>query len=177
MMASALARDLAGTDHAAEAARVQALLARSLSQLRSFALGLDPVDLERLSAGEALARLAAEVRAALGADVTVDDKLQGAPLSEDLKLDLYRVAQEALTNAVRHGKAKSVRVTLTRGSDGALVLTVADDGRGMSDAAAGSGMGLRTMRARAQRHGGTFEITPGANGGTTAVLRLPDDAE
>ena len=174
MMAAALARDLVGGPHEADAARLQALLLRSLTQLRSFALGLDPVDLDRLGAGEALARLAADARAALGVEVEVDDRLGGADLREDVLLDLYRVAQEALTNAVRHGQARSVRLVLHRAEADRLVLDVDDDGRGLpEDAADGGGMGLRTMRARARRHGGALSVEPRGGGGTRVRLTLP----
>ena len=176
MLSSALARDLAGTPHADEASRLQALLMRSLTQLRSFALGLDPVDLDRLGVGEALGRLAADARAALAVDVEVDDRLRGAGLRDDVLLDVYRVAQEALTNAVRHGKAGRVRLLLECGADGDVRLEVTDDGRGLpDDTDTTNGMGLRTMRARARRHGGSLTLEPHDEGGTCVRLALPAD--
>ncbi len=176
MLASALLADLAGGPHADEARRLRDLLLRSQAQLRSFALGLDPVDLDRIGMGEALGRLAAEAEAALGVDVSVTDRAGETGLRGEARLDVYRVAQEALTNAVRHGAAEAVRLVLRRDGDGDLVLTVDDDGTGISEAAArNGGMGLRTMRARAQRHGGSLEVGPGAGGGTRVRLRLPAD--
>ena len=176
MMATALAADLADGPHGDEAGRLRALVLRSVARLRSFALGLDPVDLDRIGPGEALARLAADAQDVLNVEVTVEDQTDGVALSDEVTLDVYRVAQEALTNAVRHGHARSVRVVLDRAGDGGLLLSVQDDGRGISDGAAdGDGMGLRTMRARARRHGGTLDVRRMDAGGTRVRLALPPE--
>ncbi|PAP78467.1 PAS domain-containing protein [Rubrivirga marina] len=176
MLASALAADLAKSDHAREAERLRDLLISAQAQLRSFALGLDPVDLDRIGMGEALGRLAAEAEAALGVSVAVRDLVREAGLRDELMLDVYRIAQEALTNAVRHGRADEVQLVLRHDGDGDLVLIIDDDGAGISEAAAhNGGMGLRTMRARAQRHGGSLEVGPGDDGGTRVHLRLPPE--
>ena len=176
MLASALAADLTDAPRAEDARRLRDLLLRAQTQLRSFALGLDPVDLDRIGMGEALGRLAADAEAALGVGVSVQDLVGGAGLRDEVRLDVYRVAQEALTNAVRHGHAEAVQLVLRRDTDGGLVVTIDDDGTGISEAAAhNGGMGLRTMRARAQRHGGTIDVGPGDEGGTRVRLRLPPD--
>jgi signal transduction histidine kinase len=77
---------------------------------------------------------------------------------------LYRIAQEAITNAVRHGRATRVRVGF-RQKDGALELTVSDNGRGFVPATAvTAGMGLRIMKYRAAMIGASLEVrsSPGA---------------
>ena len=176
MMATALAADLADGPHADAAGRLRELVLRSVARLRSFALGLDPVDLDRIGPGEALARLAADAQDVLNVEVTVADQTQGVALSDEVTLDVYRVAQEALTNAVRHGQARTVRVALGRTAAGGLLLTVQDDGHGISAGAAdGDGMGLRTMRARARRHGGTLDVRQADVGGTRVRLELPPE--
>lgn len=176
MLASALAADLAADPRGREAERLRDLLLQSQAQLRSFALGLDPVDLDRIGMGEALGRLAAEAEATLGVAVAVADLAGETGLRDEARLDVYRVAQEALTNAVRHGGAAAVHLVLRRDGDGGLVLTIDDDGAGISEAALlDGGMGLRTMRARAQRHGGSLDVGPGDEGGTRVRLRLPPD--
>jgi signal transduction histidine kinase len=81
----------------------------------------------------------------------------------------YRVAQEAITNVVRHASATSCRVAATV-SDHNLVLEVQDDGRG--GASTNGGIGLRSMRDRADEIGGTVEIAS-AERGTTVTLSLP----
>jgi two-component system, NarL family, sensor histidine kinase UhpB len=92
-------------------------------------------------------------------------------LSSQVELAIYRVAQEALTNAMRHSRGSDVGVSLTRAND-QLVLSVTDNGRGLpKDAVAGGG--LTGMRERALLIGGELEIKSAAGGGTSVTLRLP----
>ncbi|MGW3644958.1 sensor histidine kinase [Streptomyces sp. NPDC000878] len=92
----------------------------------------------------------------------------------------YRIVQEALTNAVRHGGREdlTVRVRLY-GGEGALRVEVTDDGAGMGMPGDGSGFGLVGMRERARSVGGTLDAGPGADGGfrVSAVLPLPVNRE
>lgn len=73
--------------------------------------------------------------------------------------NLYRIAQEAVTNAVRHSGGDTITVTVEE-RDGALRLQVDDDGRGLSSDGGGGGVGLETMRFRSQAIGGAFSISP-----------------
>ncbi|MFZ5879269.1 MAG: sensor histidine kinase, partial [Chloroflexota bacterium] len=95
------------------------------------------------------------------------EKLQ--PLPPAIEQDLYRVAQEAIQNAARHAKAKTVSVTLTQTS-GRLTLTVQDDGRGFDVGAPSAGYGLRGMRERAEMLGGSLNVTSAVGQGTTVEL-------
>jgi two-component system, NarL family, sensor histidine kinase UhpB len=90
------------------------------------------------------------------------------PLSPDTELVVYRVAQEALTNAARHAHASSVELSLTRVGD-RVALVVADDGRGFE---VGDGTGLRGMRERAGLAGGVLTVASGP-AGTTVRLEVP----
>ncbi|MGY1915849.1 sensor histidine kinase [Blastococcus sp. SYSU DS0973] len=83
----------------------------------------------------------------------------------------YRIAQEALTNAVRHAGAEHIDVRL-RGEADALAVEVVDDGRGCRDDAP-PGLGLRSMRDRATELGGTCQVTPAPGGGTRVSAVLP----
>ena len=85
---------------------------------------------------------------------------------------LYRIAQEALSNAARHARAGRIEVAL-RGSDRELVLTVRDDGVGLAADARTSGMGLRTMAHRARILEGELTVTPADGGGTCVACRVP----
>ena len=167
MLSSALAAELAGSPAGGEAARLQQLVRSSLGQLRKFALGLDPVDIDDVGVEAALARLAADAEALFGIEVTVTAEPCPGDLAHDAALDVYRVAQEALTNAVRHGHAEHVEIGLAC-DDESLTLTVHDDGDGIPDGQHKDldGMGLRTMRARARRLGGRLDIRPHPRGGT-----------
>ena len=86
---------------------------------------------------------------------------------------LFRIAQEAVSNAGRHAQAQEICVSL-EGTPGALRLTVSDDGLGLPHAAVGTttGLGLRTMRARAAALGGTL-VLDGSERGTTVRVVVP----
>ena len=93
----------------------------------------------------------------------------GLPAATEVAL--YRIAQEALTNVARHAGAASCRVRL-RAYEGALELEVSDDGGGIGGEA-GAGLGLVSMRERAEELGGTCEVSTPPGGGTRVVARLP----
>jgi PAS domain S-box-containing protein len=105
-------------------------------------------------------------------------KANGAslPVSAPVAAQLYRIAQEAVRNAVEHGAAREVLIQLTFG-DREMVLTVQDDGGGFDTKANGHGMGLRIMRYRAQCIGGSCEVHPGLTKGTTVCCRVPMEAQ
>jgi signal transduction histidine kinase len=95
----------------------------------------------------------------------------------EVETHLYRVAQEALNNVVKHASARHVSVVLERHDD-RLVLIIEDDGRGFDvDARAephGRGLGLVGMRERAEIIGGSLEIESTPGKGTTIFLQVPD---
>lgn len=93
------------------------------------------------------------------------------PLTPGLDLAAYRIAQEGLTNALRHAGATHAEVVVTY-DDEALVVEVLDDGRGVGDAAS-DGHGLVGIRERAGLYGGSAELAGRAGGGTRLVARLP----
>lgn len=86
--------------------------------------------------------------------------------------EIYRIAQEAVSNAVRHGRAKNVNVIL-RGDEQRVRLTIEDDGKGIEKPAPGhSGMGVRVMQYRAGLIGGSLTIYPRASGGTAVECSI-----
>ncbi|WP_433040155.1 sensor histidine kinase [Dactylosporangium sp. CS-033363] len=96
------------------------------------------------------------------ADVTVDIAGDEESLAAPVRLALYRAAQEALTNARRHGRARAMSVVADlRG--GTATLTVTDDGTGLPDEP-GTGFGLRGMRERVEQLGGTLSVAPASPG-------------
>jgi two-component system sensor histidine kinase UhpB len=97
-------------------------------------------------------------------------------LTAEQELVLYRVAQEALTNAIRHADAATASVALTAG-DGAAILVVSDDGRGMWPAEAQPGNGIDGMRERAMLVTARLSITSRPAQGTTVRLVVPVGAE
>jgi signal transduction histidine kinase len=101
-------------------------------------------------------------------------KANGAslPVSAPVAAQLYRIAQEAVRNAIEHGAAREVLIQLTFG-DRDMVLTIQDDGEGFNTNTNGQGMGLRIMRYRAQCIGGSCAVHPGPTQGTIVHCRVP----
>jgi len=132
-----------------------------VAALRTVIHGLRPPVLDDLGAVAALRQLVAEVRARHGIVVQLQVSGEQVRLSDRCELTVYRVAQEALSNVVRHAQATHTRVDLHFGEQ--VVLTVTDDGRGIPSsgvAAAGSGggLGLIGMRERVNLIGGSLEV-------------------
>src|SRR5215204_3063314 len=95
------------------------------------------------------------------------------PLPAAVEVACYRIAQEAITNVVRHAKAGRCEVRLSvEDATGALRLEVIDDGAGIPEERV-AGVGLSSMRERAEELGGTLEVEPGPQGGTRVLARLP----
>lgn len=149
----------------------------TMAAVRRIAAGLRPPELEGAGLAQALQSLVRQARAHLSVNVELDDRRDGS--SEDnhlLMVDLaaYRIAQEALSNAVRHSGASRVRVEL--GVEAPfLVLRIVDDGRGLrdQDGEGRHGLGLRGMRERAEACGGRLEVGDAPGGGCIVVARLP----
>jgi signal transduction histidine kinase len=175
-----LTADAAGTllerDPAAareQVAKLQALAAETLDELRSLVFELRPPDLEKDGLGGALRKHVEVLRRLEQRDIEL---VLPEELSADAVRDpeVLRIAQEALQNALRHAQASRVAIRL-RADDGRLVLEVEDDGVGFDPGVVRSrSLGLTSMEERAQRLGGTLEIrsTPGT--GTTVRLQTGD---
>lgn len=143
--------------------------------VRRIAQRLRPEALEELGLQAAL--LALTISLAQQSGIDIDRHIErDLPLNADDELVVYRVAQEALTNVVRHSGARTASLSLR--SDGSHVtLCVADDGTGIKPAQLDSSFGIRGMRERALLVGAalTVESTPGR--GTTVMLRVPVQRE
>jgi two-component system, NarL family, sensor histidine kinase UhpB len=150
--------------HAQEAAR------GSLEDVRAVARQLRPEALDDLGLVSALTSLCG--RLAEGAGLRIERRIARdlPPLDGEEELVLYRVAQESLTNALRHAGARRVELALEH-RDEAVVLSIRDDGRGLDGAAPGHG--IRGMRERAVLVGGRLTIAERRSGGVEVRLELP----
>jgi signal transduction histidine kinase len=161
-----LATDLGGDHPVVIAAK------RALAVSRSTISGLsDPTG---ATVHEALEAIAGELRARFGVAIVIHAPLDAEPTG-DTRVQVTRIAREAIANAARHGHAKNVIVTLGR-ADGMTALRVTDDGRGIRGPADGSvreGFGLRSMRERATESGGHLTIRQARHGGTELEVVLP----
>jgi signal transduction histidine kinase len=144
----------------------------ALGEMRLLLFELRPPLLQEQGLAAALrARLqAVEARSGLVTDFVNDEQDRLAP---DIEQELYRVAQEALNNVLKHAHAAHVRLRLS-GKDGRATLEVADDGLGFEPSLRGSdGFGLRGMRERVERLGGTLQITSSPGNGTQVQVEVP----
>ncbi len=143
-----------------------------VEEVREIARGLRPEALDEFGLRPALVSLASGFaeRAGLRVRRRLDADLPA--LGRDVELVIYRVAQESLTNVVRHAGASAVEVALER-HDGAVVLRVRDDGRGFHPASTSPGGGVRGMSERAMLVGGRLVIEPVAPHGTEVRLEVP----
>jgi two-component system, NarL family, sensor histidine kinase UhpB len=147
----------------------------SIEDVRRIAQRLRPEPLEDLGLAGALMALSRRLReqSELQIDCEIPDELMAQ--SPECELVIYRVAQEAMTNAVRHAQARSVRVAL-RAHPERLTLSVRDDGRGLRDRRPEGG-GTRGMRERAGLVGGRLRISSAPGAGTEVRLDVPTERE
>jgi signal transduction histidine kinase len=153
-------------------ARVVAMLEEAIDMTRNFARMLHPIELGEGGLGAALHNLAADLSKAFY--ISCRFQHSGVFKLDDLgtSLHLYRIAQEAASNAIRHGKARNLVIALDATTD-RLLLTVTDDGTGLPpDARTKKGMGLRIMNYRADSIGAEFDIQNLPAGGARAVCVL-----
>jgi PAS domain S-box-containing protein len=148
-----------------EAARQTRLTARSLE-------GADGVSDLKM----ALESLAMNISHNCHVKSTVKANGASLPVNASVASQLYRIAQEAVRNAVEHGAAREVLIQLTFGNR-EIDLTVQDDGKGFNTKTNGQGMGLRIMRYRAQCVGGSCEVHPGPTQGTLVHCRVPLESQ
>ncbi len=154
---------------------------RALAASRGKIVDLEAADAPTTEA--ALRQVAAEFRSRFGVDVTVSvdgaDRLADGARSDRDRRELVRITREAIANAVRHGGAQHVQVTLGSRRDD-LLLRITDDGCGFEGAdqeTAGTGLGLRTMADRARQLGAALRAGPGDRGGTRIdIIPLPEHA-
>jgi two-component system, NarL family, sensor kinase len=169
----------------------QLLVARTLARLtldeaRVAINGLRPPVLDDLGLADSLASLARPARTMAGVEVLVD--VDECVLPGHVEVALYRIAQEALQNVVKHASASTVRLQLRR-TGNSVVLEVADDGRGWdregrarsgaaadpmrADDPARGGYGLQGMAERAELIGGGLTVTSRPGRGTTVTATVP----
>jgi signal transduction histidine kinase/ligand-binding sensor domain-containing protein len=148
------------------------LAAASLQEARRSVMVLSPRKPEGTDLLGALRILSDRLLAGTGIRVELEQTGEPRRLDSRLEEELLRMAQESLTNALRHGKAKWVRVTVhyRRGEVG---LRIEDDGRGFDPAAGAAGYGLRSIRETLKRLRGHIDIDSGPGRGTRITIILP----
>ncbi len=161
-------------EESAEAAEICKLANELIAQTRHLAKLLHPVDLEVDGLAEALRILASNSERLL--KVSCEVKCKSVPHIQDsvTAAHLYRIAQEAITNAAKHGKAKKISIELAS-DETKSVLKVKNDGRSFPRAMTKkAGLGLKIMDYRARSIGATLEVRKGTNGGTVVTCLFPN---
>ncbi len=164
------AREAAPPELEPELAETRALANQAMQELLSLARQLRPTALDDLGLAAAIGGQVKQLeRSGLAAGLSVEGDFSG--LDDDVQLVVYRVAQEALTNAARHSEASRIDVTL-RSRDGGVELEVADDGRGFAFEQSERGLGIGGMRERALLIDAELTIESRPDHGTTVRLSV-----
>lgn len=155
--------------HAPQAGQIASLVTETIGWTRELARGLSPLTLEIDGLAAALEELAARATRLFNIQCHFDCNRIDLPISEDAAIHVYRIVQEAISNSVRHGKAKHVEICAEVES-GMLTMTVTDDGSGLSaKTVAEPGIGLRIMQYRANLIGAKLHVARATERGGTIV--------
>jgi signal transduction histidine kinase len=153
-------------EQAKSAAELARLLQRAVVETRDLARSLVPAHVSEVGLSLALEALAQSVSSLHGINCTFRSSGGEIDRNDAVATHLYRIAQEAINNATRHGKAKNITVAL-EAADHAVLLRVADDGAGIpSTALSNNGIGMAVMRYRARLSGGELAVESPPSGGT-----------
>lgn len=157
----------------AEAAdRLVNLTEEGIEITRKLARTLHPVELRSGGLADALQDLAANISKAFAVDCRFEKPSDEISLEKDPSAQMFRIAQEAVSNAIRHGKARQITLRLERSGE-KILLSVTDNGAGLAtDARIKNGLGLRIMDYRARLIGAKFDVENLPAGGARAVCVL-----
>jgi PAS domain S-box-containing protein len=169
-----LTRRLSATaaDEVPEVRKLADLLDHALTEARALAHGLNPIDLRAGGLPAALDKLATWISQAFRVRCRFRAGPALAPCDATTATHLFRIAQEAVNNAIRHGRASRVTISLSTGR-GAMTLRVDDNGIGIaSTPPGGAGMGLQIMAYRARLVGASLDVRPRLAGGTRVACKI-----
>jgi len=151
---------------------LRATVERAISDLRSLAVELRPSALDDYGLAPALERLCEGFSRRTGIAVERELDPLAARMSEPVETAVYRIVQESLTNVAKHAAATTVRVVASREGE-RTTITISDDGRGFTPAAgAGGGIGLDSMRERAELVAGTLVVSSRPGAGTRVSVEI-----
>jgi PAS domain S-box-containing protein len=162
-----------GSPHSAAAKEITAFVSNAISQTRSLARGFDPIEVERSGLLAALQHLLEETRQFFNIHCLFHCRPEELPMDAPTGLALYRIAQEAIHNAITHGNARQIDIELAADA-GRLCLRIRDDGSGFqTDTPHPTGMGLRVMGYRARSIGARLSLSSQPGQGTEIRCELP----
>lgn len=163
----------AGSPEAKAVEEIQQLVLDGVQQTRALARGLFPVQNDEWGLPSALTELAASSTRLLNLRCTFSSNASTVPIRNDCSTHLFRIAQEAVSNAARHGRATSATIRLNIDAD-ELTLSIEDDGIGLGQSKPDQkGLGLTIMQYRARQMGGRIVFAKNPDAGPTVSCRLP----
>ncbi|HEX2071617.1 MAG TPA: sensor histidine kinase [Thermoleophilaceae bacterium] len=169
----ALAQDLP-VDGQAQVAELKQLTGQAMDELLALARQLRPTALDDHGLAPAIDAQARGFAKQTGVEASFAVSGDPSRLDEETQTVVYRVAQEALSNAAQHARPGRIDIELDAGDDGAVVLRVRDDGEGFDPLASrAGGLGLEGMAERARLAGGELDLRSERGAGTELTLRLP----
>jgi len=164
------------SEGARDAANIHELVQQAMTHASDLAHDLATLDTAKKELPEALDELAGRVRELFHISCKFTPKGEVPSLDSQVIAQLCKIAQEAVTNAIKHGKARRVGISLSNGSE-RLILSVQNDGLPFPDLRSRStGMGLRIMNYRASLIGASLEVKAAGSKGTLVTCAVPLDA-
>jgi signal transduction histidine kinase len=158
-------------DEAPSAGQLVDLVEQAIERAREIARGLQPLQLQTDGLAVALQNLGASISQVFGVACHVSCDPSIATHDSATLIQLYRITQEAISNAIRHGRSRNIYVDLVQTTD-RLILSIEDDGVGIDPSNARHGLGMRTMSHRASLIGGNLVIEPAGGGGTVVTCTV-----
>jgi signal transduction histidine kinase len=153
---------------------VRGIVQSTLESVRSLSQSLHPVMLDEAGVDKAIEWYVSTVERQNGIAIHYEKLGDSQPISNDSRIHIYRILQEALNNIVRHSKSTEAWVRLHYEHE-SVVLEIEDRGVGIQPNGSKRGIGLVAMRERAQLLGGTIQWLPGETGGTIVKLQVPQE--
>jgi signal transduction histidine kinase len=161
---------------------IQAEASLAIEETRNISYNLRPFQLDRLGLSKAIEAIARAVSRSSGVQITTDLKNLDHAVPEAMRINVFRIVQEALNNMAKYANATAAHVGVEH-LNGRMILTVEDNGMGFSPeppapsaGTMGGGLGLPGMAERATLLGGSLRVQSQPNQGTTVILDLPDAA-
>lgn len=152
--------------------KITTLLNEAILNTKQLAQGLYPVELKAVGLQAMLGQLANQIRSIYKIDCEVGYDERFDPSGPDVAINLFRIAQEAVNNAIKHGAASRISIR-TQVTDDGSAMEIADNGRGLSGQGEHGGLGMHTMQYRATMVGARLYFSVSPMGGTSVVVSFP----
>lgn len=165
--------EIAQSEESQAASEISTLLTKAIQNVRQMARGFDPLRLELIGLVDALEDLCANTESVFRVACKLQCKETLSRLDTNTQAQLFRITQEAVHNAISHGKAARIKIGLST-ENGRGTLNIQDNGIGLpATPEIHEGIGLHTMAYRARLISGTLEVVPHAPHGTAVVCQFP----